>query len=84
MVNFASIISDNNIPLEKRADGKLSCKLQRNEGNTTYCLENRRECKYIDTTVSLQKQEKVEGRDGRKGFYFCSLNCNSWFYKGEE
>lgn len=67
------------VPLETRA-GVLCCELQRTDENMTFCLDNRRDCPYIELTVLYQKQRHIEGRDGRKGFNLCSLNCNSWLY----
>jgi len=73
-------VSIDKIPLEKRLDGKIICKFQRAESNTTYCIENRKDCIYIEQSVSLEMQSDVEGKNGRKGFYLCSLNCNEWLY----
>ncbi len=81
MLNEKTIPKD--IPLEER-EGIQICKLQRTDRNWTFCLDNRRDCGYLDITVLSQTPEKIEGRDGRKGFYLCSLNCNSWLYKSEE
>lgn len=67
------------IPLEE-IEGITRCRLQRIDRDMTFCLDNRRDCPYIELTVSYQTQGLVEGRDGRKGFNLCSLNCNSWLY----
>ena len=68
-----------NVPLEER-EGITRCKLQRTDRDMTFCLDNRKDCPYIELTVLYQKQGLVEERDGRQGFNLCSLNCNSWLY----